>query len=273
MPELPEVETICRSLTEHLIGQTIQQIQVYWPFAVTGWADMSFVEIASGKKIIAIDRRGKYLLIHLQQGWTLIVHLRMTGRLNYYPAAMNPMKHTHVVFCFDQGELHYHDTRKFGRLQAVPTDEALNTGALARMGPEPLSEDFRFEIFTAALQKKKVKIKTALLDQSLIAGIGNIYADEVLFTAGIFPERQAASLSETEIQKLFTAIRTVLQAGIIARGTSFRDYRDANGEKGDFQNQVQVYGRTGLSCRRCGKTLEKLRINGRTTVYCRVCQK
>jgi len=220
-----------------------------------------------------IDRRGKYLLIRLDGDLTLIAHMRMTGRLNYYTEKREPEKHTHVVFGLEHGEVHFSDVRKFGRIQAIPTSLCISGSSLSKLGPEPLNIEFTPQVLKERLGKKKLSLKAALLDQHVLAGLGNIYVDESLFQAGISPERRVDALSDVEISKLHRAIQNVLQAGIDAQGTSFRDYRDANGEKGSFEQALQVYGRGGEHCKICGQVLERIRLAGRTTVFCSGCQK
>ncbi len=273
MPELPEVETIRRTLAVHVTDLMIKDITLLWPSAVCGWEGKAFEDLVIGRRIIGIDRRGKYLLIRLDEEITLIAHMRMTGRLNYYADHQEPEKHTHVVFTLEQGEVHFSDVRKFGRIQALPTPLSVSESSLRKLGPEPLEDEFTPAVLKERFGTKKVSLKAALLDQHVLAGMGNIYVDESLFQAGISPERRVDTLSEEEIAKLHQAIQTVLQAGIDAQGTSFRDYRDANGEKGWFEQALQVYGRGGEPCQVCGQTLERLRLAGRTTVYCPRCQK
>lgn len=273
MPELPEVETIRRTLAKRVTDLRIEEIRLIWSSAVCGWEDQSFETLVTGRRIQTIDRRGKYLLIRLDKDLTLIAHMRMTGRLNYYSETKEPEKHTHVVFRLEQGEVHFSDTRKFGRIQAIPTPLCLSGSSLGKLGPEPLEAEFTPEILKERFGKKKLSIKAALLDQHVLAGLGNIYVDESLFRAGISPVRGVDTLTDEEITKLHQAIQNVLQAGIDAQGTSFRDYRDANGEKGAFERELLVYGRAGQPCKVCRETLERLRLAGRTTVYCSRCQR
>jgi len=272
MPELPEVETIRLTLAGHVIGLGIKRVRVYWPPALCGWEGRDLADIVPGQRIETLGRRGKYVLVNLDGGWTLIAHMRMTGRLYYFPEAHAPEKHTHAVFELDWGELQFTDTRKFGRIQAVPTARLGEVPALRRLGPEPLEQSFTVQVLGERLRPKKVKLKAALLDQSVLAGLGNIYVDEALFVAGLHPERPAAALNDAELVKLHAAIQTVLWAGIESRGTSFRDYRDANGEMGSFQAKLNVYGRAGEPCRQCGRPLARLQLGGRTTVFCPECQ-
>lgn len=273
MPELPEVETIRRTLLEHVRDIKIEQVKLIWPGAVRGWEDKAFEDSVIGRRIQTIDRRGKYLLIRLDEDLTLIAHMRMTGRLNYYPDHQEPEKHTHVVFRLEHGEVHFSDVRKFGRIQAIPTPLCFSGSTLGKLGPEPLEEEFTPAVLKDRFGKKKVCLKAALLDQHVLAGMGNIYVDESLFLAGLSPDRRVDTLSEEDISKLHQAIQKVLQAGIDAQGTSFRDYRDANGEKGSFEEALQVYGRGGKPCQVCGQTLERIRLAGRTTVFCSICQR
>lgn len=272
MPELPEVETIRRTLSQRVLKLKIDEVILRWKGAVLGYEDVPFEKVLNGLRIDSIERRGKYLLITLEDGWSLIAHMRMTGRLNYYPSSNAPEKHTHVVFKLSKGELHFTDTRKFGRLQLVRTKNRLELPSLKRLGPEPLESGFTPQVLGQKLINRKIALKTALLDQTVVAGLGNIYVDESLFQAGLSPLRMANSLTKDELTRLHASICSVLQAGIDAQGTSFRDYRDANGEKGAFQEALKVYGRAGELCVLCGNPLEKTRLGGRTTVYCLNCQ-
>jgi len=272
VPELPEVETIRRSLSKFILGKRINDVAIFWSPAAVSMPGRDFAEIVKGQEIESLDRRGKYLLIGLSRGITMIIHFRMTGRMIYYPDHHQPDKHTHVVFSLNDGEIHYADTRKFGRIQLVSTAEVYKVPALAKLGPEPLGEDFSFVRLGQRLSRKKSSIKASLLDQSVVAGLGNIYVDEALFRAGIQPGRKTSSLKVSEIIKLYDAIVEVLSAGIEAQGTTFRDYRDAEGKKGLFQEYLMVYGRGGLNCKVCGQKLEKEKIGGRTSVFCPQCQ-
>lgn len=273
MPELPEVESIRLTLAKNTLGRRILDVGILWPPAAVSLPGEDFTELVKGKAIDSIDRRGKYLLIHLSKGLTMIVHFRMTGRLIYYPEKQPADKHTHVVFYLDEGELHYSDIRKFGRIQLVPTRKALESSSLAKLGPEPLEESFAFDKLGQRLAQKKSTIKAALLDQKVIAGLGNIYVDEALFRAGIKPGRNTSSLKVSEIILLYNSIYDILTEGIKAGGTSFRDYRDADGNRGLFQENLMVYGRGGQECKDCGERLVREKIAGRTTVYCPNCQK
>lgn len=272
MPELPEVETIRRSLSQHILGSTLERVEIVWPGAVRGWNGLDFSRIAAGKKIESIGRKGKYLLIYLEEGWVIVAHMRMTGRLLYYHEETALAPHTHVVLKMDHGELHFNDQRKFGRLEAVPAAELESYPALAKLGPEPIGPDFSLPSLCERLAGKRVNVKAALLDQTIMAGLGNIYADETLFQARIAPERLVCDLSQGEIERMAAAARNVLEESIAVRGTTFRDYRDADGAAGEFQGFLKVYSRAGEPCVVCGRPLEKVRLAGRTTVWCPYCQ-
>lgn len=273
MPELPEVESIKITLAKNTIGKEVLDVKILWaPVAATASGE-DFIVLIKNQVIEQIDRRGKYLLIHLSNGLTMIMHFRMTGRLVYYSETHPLDKHTHIVFYLSEGELHYSDIRKFGRIQLIPTQNVSKISSLVKLGPEPLSESFAFDELGQRLAKKKSNIKAALLDQAVIAGMGNIYADEALFRAGILPGRSTKSLKVSEIILLYNSIYEILTEGINAGGTSFRDYRDADGNRGLFQESLMVYGRGGQECKVCGETLMREKIAGRTTVYCPNCQK
>lgn len=273
MPELPEVENIRLTLARNIVGQEIKEFEILWPDIFINETDSDPNILLIGKKVESIGRRGKYLLINIEGGATLILHFRMTGKLIYYPEAHEPDKHTHAVFRLENGQLHHSDIRKFGRIQLIETGFQEQVPAIAKLGPEPLDDCFTIELFGQKLSGKKSNIKAALLDQVIIAGIGNIYADEALFRAGIRPDRKTKSLKVSEVILLYDAIQKVLKEGIKAGGTSFRDYRDGDGNKGVFQENLYVYGRAGQTCKKCGSVLEKEKIAGRTSVYCPECQK
>ena len=273
MPELPEVESIKLTLAKKILGKTIIGVKIIWPPAAESMLDRDFSELVVNTVIEEINRRGKYLLIQLSNGLTMIIHFRMTGRLIYYPENHPLDKHTHIVFYLENGEMHYSDIRKFGRVQLVATTDIKTVASLSKLGPEPLDETFAFDKLGKQLSSKKKCIKASLLDQTVIAGLGNIYVDEALFRAAILPDRNTNSLKISEIILLYNSISGVLNEGIEARGTSFRDYRDADGNKGLFQDSLMVYGRGGQECKVCGQVLERKKIAGRTTVFCTQCQK
>lgn len=274
MPELPEVETIVIGLRELIVGNTIHEIIVREADIVAFPTVEEFKKGLYKKCIKAVDRRGKYILLRIEGQKTLVIHLRMTGRLLVKPGKADYDKHTHIIFKLDNElDLRFHNIRKFGRMYLVDSDDYKPAGGLATLGPEPLSEEFTLEVFKDQINKRRTNIKSLLLNQSFIAGLGNIYVDESLFRAGISPQRRSDTLSEKEKQELYLAIRSVLRLSIKAGGTSFSDYLNARGEKGDFQNHLKVYQQEDEACSICGHKIIKEKIAGRGTRYCPVCQK
>src|SRR5665648_1092378 len=233
MPELPEVETIRRTLLKHVKDIRIEEITLIWPSAVCGWEDKVFEELVTGRRIKTIDRRGKYLLIMLDEDLTLIAHMRMTGRLNYFAESQEPEKHTHVVFRLERGELHFSDVRKFGRIQAIPTPLRFSETSLHKLGPEPLEDEFTSAVLKDRFGKKKVFLKAALLDQTVLAGMGNIYVDEALFLAGISPDRRVDMQSELFFRQglMLEAHRfEIIGMPMGRRARSSRPYKCTEGE-------------------------------------------
>jgi formamidopyrimidine-DNA glycosylase len=272
MPELPEVETVCRSLARELAGRRIVGVHsIGWPRIVAAPSADALCAALCDRAIERVERRAKYVLIRLDNAETLVVHLRMTGQLLVVPAAAASDKHTHIVLSLDDGrELRFHDTRKFGRWWLL---NALGMAELeARLGVEPLDAAFTAQVLARALQGRKTKLKPLLLDQSLIAGIGNIYADEALWLARLHPLRPANTLSEAEISALHAGIVAALDQGVARRGTTLVNYRDANGEGGENQHHLNAYGRTGDPCPRCGTPLERITVAQRSTHFCPTCQ-
>ena len=269
MPELPEVETIINQLRPRLVGRRIVAVRVGWERIVDRPPVEVFCRHLRGQAFAEARRRGKFLLFPLQRGDTLLVHLRMTGRLLLQPAGVQPDRHTHVVLTLDDGQqLHYRDVRKLGRLYLVDDPQEVIGG----LGPEPLSADFDAAALAARLAGRRARIKSLLLDQRVLAGLGNIYADEALFRARIHPLRPAESLTAEEVTRLHVAIREVLAEAIEAQGSTFRDYRSAAGQPGRFQERLRVFRRQGKPCPRCGAPLERIRVGGRGTHFCPRCQ-
>ncbi|MBS3948213.1 MAG: DNA-formamidopyrimidine glycosylase [Dethiobacter sp.] len=274
MPELPEVETIRRDLDAVLLEQIFSRVEIIYPGPVRPLSAEQFAEKLAGKKIISTGRRGKYLLLNLDDGSVIAFHLRMTGRLVFARQECARDKHTHLVFHFADGScLTFSDVRKFGTIWLLSTGGADQIPGLSALGPEPLSGDFHFPYLDRALEKRAVSVKALLLDQRVVAGLGNIYADEVLHRACIRPERKARSLGREERIVLFLAIREVLEEAISCRGTTVSDYRDASGSSGMFQERLRVYGRRGELCSRCGEVICRSCVAGRGTYYCPRCQK
>ncbi len=269
MPELPEVETTVRALREPLIGRTITEVRNYWPrhIAAPGFPELQ--RRIHGRSIQAINRRAKYLVFSLSDDETLIVHLKMSGHLAVVDQETAPDKYTHTIFGLDNGrELRFRDTRKFGRVYLVQDPMTI----LGHLGPEPLEPTFTVSVLHKRLQNRRRILKPLLLDQTFIAGIGNIYADEALFYAGLHPERRANTLTQPEITKLHEAIQKVLQMGIEREGASIDMYVKPDGSKGDMQNVMAVFRRTGSSCYHCGDTIHRIKLGGRSTHFCPTCQ-
>jgi formamidopyrimidine-DNA glycosylase len=271
MPELPEVETIVNGLRRPLIGRTFTSVRVGWENIVATPAVPEFQRRIRGQQILGIRRRGKYLVFDLSGGDCLIIHLKMTGQLTIRPGDAPPDPHGHTVFDLDDGtQLRFLDTRKFGRVHMV-ADEKEVVGSL---GPEPLADDFTPSEFSALLRKRKGALKPLLLNQQFIAGIGNIYADEALFAAGIHPQRKADTLADEEIGRLYQAIRQVLRQALADQGTTFDGaYRQVDGEEGRHQENLLVFQRKGQPCPRCGNAIERIVVGGRGTHFCPCCQK
>ena len=280
MPELPEVETVARTLAPHVQACRIEDSSLLRPGSLH---ELSLpLSRLHGRSIVGVGRRGKLLLLHLEpatgqpeEAACLVVHLRMTGRLMTWPATTEPGRHTRCLWELRTPEgtcrrLFFDDVRAFGVLLVANAAILQQWDFWRELGPEPLG--LAVEDFAALLAGRGGAIKAALLDQKVLAGIGNIYADESLFRAGLDPRRKAGSLSAAEAARLLHALQDVLQLSIAQCGSSIRDYRDANGDVGAFQNSFAVYGRAGQTCQQCGQTLEKIRVAGRGTVICPHCQ-
>jgi formamidopyrimidine-DNA glycosylase len=276
MPELPEVETIRRDLDSRVSGRRVTAVSLApdsgRPVPVLkGIDETRFREGVVGARIESIERRGKYLLLRLDTGSMVVVHLRMTGVLLHRPADAPPDRFLRIVLPLDDGsELRFTDIRKFGGIWLV--DDIADAMATA-LGPEPLGEGFTESLLAEALAGRKAPVKSIILDQRHIAGIGNIYADEACFAAGIDPRRTGASLTASDVKALHEAVRQVLLFGVESRGASFRDYQDADGKAGNMQMYVKVFRRTGRPCYTCGTTIERTRVGGRSTHFCPQCQK
>ncbi|HOL18104.1 MAG TPA: bifunctional DNA-formamidopyrimidine glycosylase/DNA-(apurinic or apyrimidinic site) lyase [Bacillota bacterium] len=271
MPELPEVETIRRGLEPLIVNKVFTRPVLLFPGSIRYPEPDRFCEQLEGRRIIALKRHGKYLLLELNCG-LLAVHLRMTGRLVYLEKGGPPSGHLRVVLPFQDGSLlYFSDMRKFGGLWLLDNKEDLSPAGMHRLGPD-IYEQVTEEEFLELLQKRpRSRLKPLLLDQFFVAGLGNIYVDESLHRCRLHPCREAGSLSREEGKALFRAIREVLEEGIRCGGTTSRDYRDARGEKGTFQEQLAVYGRKGSPCR-CGTAIERIVVAGRGTYYCPRCQ-
>lgn len=271
MPELPEVETIARGLELLITDSTIGKIEIRYPGIIAGEQDY-FKKNLTGKKVIRVWRRAKLLIFDLSGSSHLVFHLKMTGKVWIPGREILPDKHTHVVFGLDDGRtIFFQDTRKFGYCALFSSKELVSWNFYAGLGPEPL--ELSTEEFACLFKSKKSRIKALLLDQKIIAGIGNIYADESLFMAGIHPETPGSSLTDQELLILHQSLKDVLIRAIEAGGSSFRNYRNALGYSGMFQENFLVYGKKGECCTKCGTLIETCKVAGRTSCVCPSCQK
>ena len=270
MPELPEVETIVRALRRPLIGRTVTGFWTGWPRQiVTPEPDALRMRIR-GRTFLSIERRGKYLVFVLDQGEVLIIHLKMSGQLSVQPASVPADQYVHTLFRLEDGdELRFRDVRKFGRVYLVTDRDSV----LGKLGPEPLSDAFTPLWLEEQLGRRRRVLKPLLLDQTFIAGIGNIYADEALHRAAIRPDRRSDSLQLKETVALHAAIQAVLQLGIERQGASIDSaYRQPDGSGGQMQELFTVYGRAGDQCQRCGGVVQRFVLGGRSTHFCDACQ-
>lgn len=287
MPELPEVETIRIGLSQHLVGQTIESAEILYSKTLTIEQVSSSIV---GSKITALDRRAKVLIIELNNGHSLLFHLKMTGQMvlvlsggrrlaGGHPtksmADELPDNSTRIIFRFASGDtLYFNDQRKFGWVQMLPTEDVLNHSLVSRLGPEPLTDDFTLKGFQAIIKRRpKSPIKAVILDQATVSGVGNIYADESLHLAKIHPATLAGNLKPAQIKRLYEAIKVIIALGVEHGGTSFSNYVTALGGTGDYLQHARVFRRNGQSCPICGTTIEKIRVAGRGTHFCPKCQK
>lgn len=283
MPELPEVETVRRGLAPVMEGARIARADVNRPDLRWPFPDR-MAERLAGARVDRLRRRSKYILADLDSGETLLIHLGMSGRMmvsgdplgrfvHDHPA---PEKHDHVVLHMENGaRVTFNDPRRFGAMDLMPTVGAEAHKLLASLGPEPLGNAFHDAHLIAALKDRNTPVKSALLDQKIVAGLGNIYVCEALFRAGVSPRRKAGNIAAARVGALVPIIRTVLQDAIEAGGSSLRDFRQADGELGYFQHSFDVYGREGEPCRRegCGGTVGRIVQSGRSSFYCSQCQR
>lgn len=267
MPELPEVQTVVDHLAAHLLGQTIHKVEIHWPALTHHQAD--FASKLEQKTLHSIHRRGKYLVFVLDEGYW-IVHLRMEGKFFLNDPSDPIAKHTHACLWFDRFRLDYNDTRKFGRFDWTFDEEAFFAD---RLGLEPFDHRLTPSHLKSCAAKRRIPLKAFLLDQSVIAGIGNIYADESCFKAQLSPFKTARSLTLSEWEKLIEAIREVLTMALNSGGSTIRTYTVSHGVTGRFQQSLMVYGRNQEPCKVCGNLLERGIVSQRSTIYCRHCQK
>jgi len=275
VPELPEVETVRRRLEPVLVGRRFDRVEILDP-RLTRPLDPTEVALElEGERVVALDRRGKYLIVRFESGRALLIHLRMTGTLLHVSGGVRPEQEPHlraVVRLDDGADVVYRDVRRFGTwVLAEPGEAEPYLGA--RVGGEPLAQAFTTRRLGKALEGRRAPVKAAILDQRRVAGVGNIYADEALWRARIHPQRPAGELNPDELRALHRGIRTALRAGIARQGATLRDYRTPDGASGAMQHAFKVYGREGEPCERCGHPIEKIRAAGRGTWYCPNCQR
>lgn len=272
MPELPEVECVVRGLRTRITGKTLQRVTVRLPRIVLG-SPLDLAENLPGCTFLAIRRRGKLIIMDLSQGLSLLVHLRMTGQLLLSDSNEPLLKHTHLIFQLANGnhQLRYRDQRQFGWLQIVETAQLETHPQVAQLGPEPL--EISPEEFVRHIGARRRQIKPLLLDQTALAGLGNIYTDEALYRARIHPLKRASDLSTIKLKGLHQAIQDVLREAIDCSGSTIDHFRDSQGRPGEFQRFHQIYGRQGEPCDRCGARIVKIRVGNRGTHICPRCQR
>lgn len=269
MPELPEVETVVRTLEHKIAGRTITGVTVLWPNLVANMTAEQFSRMLTGQQFTEFKRRGKFLVFEMTDK-VLIVHLRMEGKFYVYTEETEPLKHTHMVFQLDQGQLHYNDTRKFGRFYLYEKGSPLTV--LEQLGCEPFDDELDSEYLKRYCRRITMPIKTQLLDQGMIAGIGNIYANEICFMTHMNPNHPAALISRNKWDEIIQATRTVLSEAIRQGGTTIRSYTSSLGVTGLFQQQLHVHGKEHEPCDVCGSEIIKTQLRGRGTYYCPQCQ-
>jgi len=275
VPELPEVETVRARLEPVLVGRSLERVEIHDPRLTRPFDPAGVAAELEGERIVAVDRRGKYLIVRFESGRVLLIHLRMTGNLLHGSGAWlpHPDPHRRAVVRLDDGsDVAYRDVRRFGTWLLVEPGE-LEPYLDDRVGREPLERSFTTKRLAETLAGRRTPVKAAILDQRRLAGVGNIYADEALWRARIHPQRPAGELGPAELKALHGGIRTALKAGIERQGATLRDYRTPDGGSGAMQHEFKVYGREGEPCDRCGTPIEKIRAAGRGTWYCPNCQR
>ncbi len=271
MPELPEVETIKRQLNLRIRGKKIKKVEVRLKKFIK-YPLEKFKKLVTGTKIKNIERRAKLLVIELSNNYYLIIHLKLTGQLIFNGQAN---KHTHLIYYFIDGScLIHNDLRQFGFVKVTPKEELNDFFEKEKFGPEPLSKEFTLKLFKELLNKrKKSKIKLLLMDPKFIAGIGNIYSDEILFYAKVLPLRKVETLKPIEVKRIYLEIKRVLTLAIKKKGSSNRDYFDANGQKGNFVPLIKVYQRENKPCFKCKSKVKRIKMGSRSAHFCSKCQK
>lgn len=277
---MPEVEVVRRDLEKEVVGKRVKGVEVRphrnaMRVIRRHARRKEFADRLAGKKIAKVDRKGKYVLLYLDDGDVLVVHFGMSGQFLRGTKRQSLPTHTHVVIEFQQGgDLRFIDPRTFGEMFITATDELGKVKELDHIAIDPLEDTFTWQEFSAELARRGAKLKSLLMDQKFVSGLGNIYSDEVLFAAGLRHDRMSDSLSSQEVRRLYRAIREVVQDAIRYRGTTLDDeaYVDLFGKPGEFQSELKVYGRKGLACRRCRTPIDSVKISGRTSYFCPQCQ-
>jgi formamidopyrimidine-DNA glycosylase len=276
MPELPEVEVIRRDLERDAVGRRIKEVQVKLPRIIRRHPNKKeFTDALVGSKITRVDRRGKYILMHLDTGAILVMHLGMSGRIERSTGRKAIEKHTHVILKLHSGgELRFIDMRQFGELFVTSGDGLEGVKELQHIALDPLADSFTWQIFSEIVISRKMKLKSLLMDQKFISGIGNIYSDEILWGAGLRHDRVSDSLTSQEMRRLYRAMQEVLQDGIRHGGVTLEDetYKNLYGKSGEFQEHLKVYAQEGKPCRRCRTPIIRERWGNRSTYYCPQCQ-
>ena len=277
MPELPEVETIRREMEREVVGKRIKTVQATGTRSIRRHSSKKqFISKLEGTKLTGVERRGKYLLVKLDSGDLLVIHLGMSGQLRRTQNKDEVAKHTHVTITFTQhGQLRYIDPRTFGELFVTTPDELTSeVPELGDLGIDPVESPISWTVFGELLLARKTKLKALLMDQKIIAGLGNIYSDEILFAAGLRYDRPSNTLSTQEIRRLYRSVVETLHDAIKYRGSTLSDqqYVDLNGKPGEYQEQHKVYDREGEACRRCRTPIVKAKFTNRSTFYCPQCQ-
>lgn len=273
MPELPEVETVKNTLKQLILNKTIRDIDVFYEKMIRNTDVSNFQETLIGKKLTNIYRYGKHLVFEYED-ILLISHLRMEGKYFIKQLDEPKSKHEHVIFYFTDGtSLRYHDTRKFGTFDITTKDQLFVSSPVSKIGPEPFDEQLTPKYLQKKFEKKSVAIKTALLDQTIISGLGNIYVDEVLFLSKIHPETIAHTIQKQKLKEIIKNSAFVLRKAINLGGTTIRSYTSSLGVTGRFQNELFVHTKQGLPCSVCETEIDKIKVNGRGTYYCKKCQK
>ena len=274
MPELPEVETIRHTLKRFVVGKTIENVQVFWPKIIKQPDDVeAFKLLLHGQTIHDIKRKGKFLLFELDD-YYLVSHLRMEGKYSVHPKVEAIPKHTHVIFALSTGEeLRYNDVRKFGTMHVLEKNQLFQEKPLNHLGPDPFDPEFTIDYFSEKIKRTNRVIKAVLLDQTVVAGLGNIYVDETLFKAGVHPLKIANKLTKAEIAAIRKQATATLKDAVKQGGTTIRSYVNGQGEMGMFQQELNVYAQENTACKNCGRTIIKMKVGGRGTHVCPGCQK